>query len=234
MIHNSTAEIMDKNKIEAEIGKFLSSGNLPHKEHIPYKGNQEIGTIGKWVVPEVLHNITTLTPTELRKKYPRSYKCWDNMKQRKHKGQSFILSSTSLLISYVKLDPARTKTTHWTDSTMMTLSMPLEKLNGVINLPKTQTREITSTSLMMMVESVLLLNGLKITKQKPSTLYKRHKAGWSDMEIITGKKFELYTPQAKTSGHTKKNRYGRNDIELLLLKMALKIHALRFWNTIPK
>lgn len=188
MITTSEVNFTDKTNSNDQSVDFLPSGIPVPKDKVKEIGNKEIGTIKESVTSEVPHDIVTLTPTELRRKYPRTYKCWDNMKQRKHRGAIIHLEFDKFPDFLRHLGPC--------ENPKYTLDRldndDPEYAPGKVKWRDKHAQNSNKGNNIFLTHDDgrkhTIAQWAKITNQNSSTLYKRHKSGWSAMEIITGKR----------------------------------------------
>lgn len=168
---------------------FLPGGVPPHKykiKHIQCLGKEEIGAGESASKSPHLHDIEILNPTNLRKKYPRTYKCWDNMKQRRSKG-AIINLAFDLFKDFLRHVGPCEKANYTLDR--INNGDP-EYAPGKVEWRDKYAQNSNKGNNIFLThdngEKRTVAQWAKITKQKASTLYKRHENGWSDMEVITG------------------------------------------------
>jgi hypothetical protein len=165
----------------------------PHKDKMAFeecKGKEEIGSDNSSDTKQHLKDIACLKPMELHNKYPRTYKCWDNMKQRKKKGaiihlefdkfKDFLRHVGPCEKANYTLDRINNEDPEYAPGKVEWRDKFSQNSNKGNNIYLTHDDGRKHT----------IAQWAKITKQNASTLYKRHEKGWSSMEIITGTKHE--------------------------------------------
>jgi len=180
------AKLKSTNKASSQkADQSLSCGIPFHKDTVEKKGNE---VLGEEEANQLFDCIFRSTPTELRKKYPRTYKCWDNMKQRKSKGA--IINPNLYSFKNFLYDPGPCENPKYT----------LDRINnddpeyaqGKVEWRDKYAQNSNKGNNILLSHDDGRIHTIaqwaKISKQKPTTLYKRHKAGWSDIEVITGNK----------------------------------------------
>ncbi len=193
MITNPTSNSTSKTLNWQPPAIFLSSGIPHHKDkinHVECIGKEEIGTGESVSMTQHLLDIETLNPTDLRRKYPRTYKSWDNMKQRKSKG-AIINLAFDLFKDFLRnvgpceranytLDRINNDDPEYAPGKVEWRDKYAQNSNKGNNIFLTHDNGDSRT----------IAQWAKIRKQKATTLYKRHENGWSDMEVITGERVE--------------------------------------------
>lgn len=167
---------------------FLSSGNQLPKDYIYILGNDTLGKDTGNDKEQHLVDIKTLSASALRKKYPRTYKCWDNMKQRKKIGAIIHKDFASFKDFLFYVGPCEDK-----NYTLDRLdNNDPEYAPGKVEWRDKYARNSNKGNNVFLTHddgrSYIIAHWAKITNQKPATLYKRKAEGWLDMEIITGVK----------------------------------------------
>lgn len=179
---NSTTEtgITPKNN-------FLPCGNQTHKEDLKTVGNPLSGTETTGCCPEQNQDYSSCSSTELREKYPRTYKCWDNMKQRKNKGaiihkefakfKDFLKHLGPCEDSEYTLDRVDNSDPEYAPGKVEWRDKYAQNSNKGNNVYLTH-----EDGRRFSVAQWAAKTGISA-----ATLYKRRAAGWNDMAIITGK-----------------------------------------------
>lgn len=136
--------------------------------------------------PEQNYDYSSCSSTKLRKKFPRTYKCWDNMKQRRKKGA--IIHK-----EFASFDDFLGHVGHCEDS-QYTLDR-LDNSDPEYAPGKVEWRDKFAQNSNKGNNVYLTHEDGRIftiaqwaakTNQLPTTLYKRKANGWNDMEVITG------------------------------------------------
>jgi len=181
-ISKSNSPVKSEGSASAE-GK---SGNTGTHPKIPSASNSKESPEPS---PHV-QDAETLTATELRKKYKPTYDSWRNMKQRVHSEGAVIDPEFEEFRDFLKLMGPRPGK-----------EFTLDRLNNYDPRygPKrcfwrdkqAQNNNKSTTVFLTAPDGIelSLTQWAKITDQKPNTMRKRKNAGWSDHEIIAGKRF---------------------------------------------
>lgn len=140
-------------------------------------------------------DIKTMTATALGQKYSQSYSSWKNMKQRCKDG--YVLSPEFALfktfLACMGPCPSKEFTLDRIDSENLNYSP--DNCRWADKYTQNQNKG-NNVHLTYLSQTFTVSVWAKRTNQKPNTLYNRKKLGWSDAEIITGKKL---SPKLKGS-----------------------------------
>jgi hypothetical protein len=171
---------------------FLGSGNqLPNTE-IQYKENPQEKNMDTHQLegePEHLHDIKTLTKTELMEKYIGEYYSHKNMKQRRNKGTAILSPefedfSDFLAIVGPKYHDHYTLDRLDNDNLVYGPGLVEWRDKHAQNSNKSNNVYLTHDD----GRKHTIAQWAKIRGQKADALYKRKKSGWTDMEIINGER----------------------------------------------
>lgn len=170
---------------------FLSSGNQTRKDCLQAVGNPVSGTETTECCPEQNQDYSSCNKQKLREKFPRTYKCWDNMKQRRKKGAIIHKEFEKFQEFLTHVGPC--------EDSQYTLeridNSDLEYAPGKVEWRDKYAQNSNKGNNVYLTHEdgrrFTVAQWAAITKQPATTLYKRKAAGWSDMDIITGKHEQL-------------------------------------------
>lgn len=183
MINDSTMNNTNEAGV-APTNDFLMDGILKEEENTV--GNTLSGKEISEYLPEQKYDYSSCSPTELRGKFPRTYKCWGNMKQRRKKGAIIHKAFEKFSDFLMHLGPC--------ENSQYTLdrvdnSDPEYAPGKVAWRDKYAQNSNKSNNVYLTHEDgrrFTVAQWAAITSQKAPSLYKRKAAGWNDMAIITG------------------------------------------------
>lgn len=172
-------------KCQSQKQKVIS---FPSGNQLPKEPPADLGNCAGIGNQDYITAIKSLTATELKETFPRTYKSWDNMKQRKKEGKIIHKEFDKFKDFLRHVGPCENKKytldridnsdpeyapgkVEWRDK----YAQNSNKSNNIY-LTHDDGRKLT------------VAQWACITGTKSSTLYRRRTDGWSDMEIITGKR----------------------------------------------
>lgn len=179
-----------------------------------------------------LTDIANMTATALGQKYSQSYSSWKNMKSRCKKGYvlapEFAVFKSFLAI----MEPCPSKEFTLDRVDHENLNYSPDNCRWADKYTQNQNKG-NNVHLTYLGKTFTVSVWAKRTNQKPDTLYHRKASGWSDAEIITGKRL---SPKLKGSifpeGHEEywENAFNESDEDcqlIFFLKILLpKKHSL--------
>ncbi|QCI64580.1 hypothetical protein [Phreatobacter stygius] len=129
----------------------------------------------------------SLTATALREKYPSTYTSWRNMKQRRKAGAIIDprLEAFSDFLALVGPRPSRDHTLDRIDPRNPTYA---PKLVRWLDAKGQANNRQTTIILEVDGQAKPLAVWAEVTGQRPDTLRSRHAKGWSDHEVLSGRK----------------------------------------------
>jgi len=171
--------------------KFLPSGNGVPKEEIIQVGIIQLSKKECNATAPVIDNIRYLTKTGLRKKYKLEASRHSNMKERcKKKGFHLdpMFKEFPCFLALMGAIPDKSYTLDRINNDDKTYSPANCRWADKFTQNSNKSNNVFLTH---QGESRTIAQWAKSTNQNATTLYKRHKSGWTDKEIITGIKQDV-------------------------------------------
>jgi len=164
---------------------FLETGSPLPNTVVHDVENQHQESYGEMKMNEVIRDIKTLPRTELKDKYPLTYSRWKNMKSRKKKGAIIDprFEDFTDFLGYMNPVPNEDYTLDRVDNNDPTYSPDHCRWANKYTQNSNKGNNVYVT---YDGENHTIAQWAAITNQKPNTLYKRKKEGWTDEEIVTG------------------------------------------------
>jgi hypothetical protein len=165
---------------------FLSTGSIVPKHDLKCLENADSEN-KTYIKDEHIKDLEILSATKLREKYKPTYSSWKNMKQRAKKQGYIIHQEFEEFKDFLRHVGPRKNNEYTLDRIDNT---DLEYGPGKVEWRDKYAQNSNKSNNVYLVHDDgrkrTIAQWASITKQKPGTLYKRKKNGWTDMEIITG------------------------------------------------
>jgi len=169
---------------------FLGAGSPPPNTAVNDVENPPVESYDDMKMNDVLHDINTLSKTQLKDKYPSTYSRWRNMKQRKKKGAIIDprFDNFTDFLGHMGSVPDKSYTLDRIDNDDPTYSPDHCRWADKYTQNNNKGNNVYVTH---EGETHTIAQWAALTSQKPNTLYRRKREGWEDDEIVTGAREKL-------------------------------------------
>jgi len=171
---------------------FLAAGNQPSKYVVQAASKSTEIENGEHESSDYVADSSNLTATQLRKKYQLTYSSWKNMKQRVKTDGAVVEQSIVKFKDFLRLIGPRLKKEYTLDRLDPGNSAYGPGLVRWADKKTQASNKANSIYLTYKGETLSLVVWAEKTNQNYATLYKRHKAKWSDEEVVTGIKEDTH------------------------------------------